>query len=52
MTKHYPRVYRLLVNIGHSHFKAAQILLDAMRRDEFALQWIRSIKTSNVRRGE
>jgi hypothetical protein len=43
MHAHYPRIYALLKNYGHSPFKAAEILLDAARGDEIALEWIKAI---------
>ena len=33
--------YSLLVAMGHSPAKAAEIILDAKRGDEHALKWIR-----------
>lgn len=39
----HPRVYALLKRAGHSPFKAAEIILDASRRSEHALIWVRII---------
>lgn len=44
MTDLYPRVYRLLVGHGHSPAKAIEIILEAMRGDELALEWIRFMR--------
>jgi hypothetical protein len=32
--------YKLLVDAGHTHTKALEILLEAKRRDEWACCWI------------
>lgn len=44
MTDLYPRVYRLLMRNGHSSAKAIEIILEAMRGDESALEWIRFMR--------
>lgn len=36
----YRRVYRMLVDFGHSPIKAAEIIIDAGRGKQHALQWI------------
>lgn len=48
MSSRYPRLYAALKAAGHSPAKGAEILLDAMRGDRYALNWIaivRRIKT-------
>lgn len=37
----YKRVYEMLKSVGHTPLKAAQIILDAQRGDNFAMTWIR-----------
>lgn len=44
MTDRYRRVYALLVAQGHSPSKAIEIILNAMRGDEFSLLWIKSFR--------
>lgn len=39
----YQRTYRLLKMAGHSPFTAASIIIDAMRSDRYAMDWIRII---------
>lgn len=36
----YLHIYKLLKAAGHDAAKAAEIVLDARRRDEFSRQWI------------
>lgn len=40
----YHRTYAMLKRAGHSQLKAHQILLDAMRGDYWALEWIKSVR--------
>lgn len=40
----YPRVYALLRYSGHSAQRAAEIILDAQRRDRYSLTWIRAVR--------
>ena len=42
-TMRYKRIYRILVNAGHSAMMAARIVIDAQRGDAWAMQWIRKI---------
>ena len=44
MSERYPLVYRLLKDAGHDPAKAAELLLDAKRGDEWALIWIRVLR--------
>jgi hypothetical protein len=46
-TIRYPRVYRLLRRSGHTAQKALEILFDAKRGSEFALQWIRQLRVQH-----
>ena len=43
MHERYPRIYRLLKRAGHDPAKAIELLLDAMRGDEWALRWIKML---------
>ena len=43
MIKAYPHIYKLLLHRGHGAAKAAEILLDARRKDRFAMSWIKII---------
>lgn len=40
----YRRVYRMLTKYGHSPVKALEMIIDARRRDKFALSWIRFVR--------
>lgn len=42
--RRYLRVFRLLVSFGHSGQKAAEVVLDAKRKDKRAMQWIRLVR--------
>lgn len=49
-------VYRRLVDAGHSPFKAGRIVLDCIRGDRYALQWVDALisppaSTADRRRG-
>lgn len=39
----YRHIYRMLVNHGHTPQKAAEIILDATRKNLYSRQWIYSI---------
>jgi hypothetical protein len=39
----YVRIYKMLKDYGHSAVTAAQIVLDATRKDPHARQWIISV---------
>jgi hypothetical protein len=40
----YKRIYKMLIYCGHSPSKAAEIILDASRKDKWALKWIKSLR--------
>lgn len=42
----YPRIYAMLKACGHSPAKAAEIILDAMRGNEHALLWIKTVRAT------
>lgn len=42
----YRRVYEMLKRGGHSPFKAAEIVLDARRGRQWALLWIRTVRST------
>lgn len=42
----YPRIYAMLKRLGHGPAKAIEIILDAKRKDRFALNWIRLARSS------
>lgn len=48
----HPRIYALLKSAGHSPFKAAEIILDATRRQEHAIIWVRIIFAARRRAGK
>jgi hypothetical protein len=39
----YVRVFHMLVSHGHSPIHAGDIIVEAMRKDRFALNWIRRV---------
>lgn len=39
----YKRIYQMLKYNGHTSLKAAQIILDAVRGNEFAINWIKCL---------
>lgn len=41
MGNRYPRVYKLLKNAGHSPAKAIEIIIDASRGNEWAMEWLK-----------
>ena len=46
----YPHIFRLLVAAGHSGQKAAEIVIDAQRRDRVAQNWIKLLFTNRRKR--
>lgn len=42
----YPRIYAMLKRAGHSPAKAYTIILDAHRKDEYSLHWVRILQGS------
>lgn len=39
----YKRVYEMLKRYGHAPCKAAEIIVDARRKDTFALTWVKIV---------
>jgi predicted ATPase len=39
----YKQIYKLLRNSGHSPIKAAEIMLDATRGDQLAMDWVKTL---------
>lgn len=42
----YLRIYRMLLNYGHSPMKAVEIILDAKRGDCWSISWIRMVRAT------
>lgn len=38
--------YEILKQAGHSPFKAAEIVLDAKRGDQYAITWLKTLRES------
>jgi hypothetical protein len=48
----WPRIYRMLTAAGHDPAKAAEILLDAQRKDNHARAWIKAVLACERLRSE
>lgn len=44
----YRRVYEMLKRAGHTPTKATEIILDAKRRQQVAINWIRTLRRART----